>query len=50
MKLYSPVPHILSAVHRVAKMPNDSGIIDQENDDIVVLRVHTRLFDLHDLS
>ena len=50
MKLYSPVPHILSAVHRVATMPNDSGTIDQGNDDIAVLRVNTRLFDLHDLS
>ncbi len=50
MKLYSPVPRILSAVHRVVKMPNDSGTIDQGNDDIVVLRVNTRLFDLHDHS
>jgi len=50
MKLYSPVLHILSAVHRVTNMQNDSGIIDQENDGIAVSRVDTRLFDPHDRS
>ncbi len=50
MKLYSSLPHILSAVHRVAKMLNDSDFIDQENVGINVSCVTTCLSDFHGLS
>ena len=36
MKLYSPVLRILSAVHRVAVLPNDSDITVPENGGIDV--------------
>jgi hypothetical protein len=39
MKLYTSVLPILSVVHSVVEIPNDSGITGQEHDDTDVSRV-----------